>query len=950
MPTIHYVQGQPFLIPDEVTELPTGTQAALPVTQDWYPSGYDNQQALPAQPDMWATIGTAGRKIADLTSPFAIFENIGKAVGANPSTDIPTISEKLSSLVPKNSKAALALKYLTSPERYQLWPEKMVRSGLTLANQARRGEVLTGPGLRREDFTDIPPSQEPQTWIGKKLGLPAVPEQPLDPLIERAQDVAGMQMGTTMFAKPGTASVGSGAFRKGNVEVKPYEYRGEHTAPTPEGGSPLYDVTTNAYPKDFYGPNGLRYYAPGNEGNMDAATYNKIVSMKNKPDELVKIYRAIPWEGKKPLSTLNGNNERSKINPGDWVTISKEYAKEHGEGALNGQYAITMKKVPAKELFTQGDSFHEWGWHPILLSESGKVGAPLSALEKAPMFYSNVENAVKASKQNAASKEQWLSYLKNQPGVKPEELEWTVANLPEGKITKQQLEQHVAENKVQLGENWEPTYGGNKKHYKKWQLLGGDNYRELTLTLPPKGKDIDLGNEAAALAKSLREQYGERWISQAPKEQVAKYENLIDQASAEDTGKHFKSSHWDEPNVLAHVRMNDREIPDVGKSLHIEEIQSDWHQAGRKQGYQLPEKEKLDLKTELENTTNKRIELQKKLKEQAIADPPIPVTKEQKDLLISLQEKEGELGDKYNKLINDGIPNAPFKKTWDELLLKRTINEAVRNGYDAISWTPGEAQAARYDLSKHVNELHYQNRTNTLTALDHNGRTVIDEVVPKEKVSDYIGKEVAEKLFKTEPDKTGQHLLEGEELIIGDKGMKAFYDKMMVDKANALAKKFGGKVETKDLNTNPKGWHIIPPDQNVYGGDTWLVKSKDYNSTGLKFWSKARAEVELEKLIAQEKKQPVHVLKLTPELKKAVSEKGFPLFTGGIPHVPPPEEPTFDERWRDRVPDEMMKRDEIKDLLEQQKIRNLPLDYTPPERKFEGRPVHLTKVNFTPEF
>ena len=51
----------------------------------------------------------------------------------------------------------------------------------------------------------------------------------------------------------------------------------------------------------------------------------------------------------------------------------------------------------------------------------------------------------------------------------------------------------------------------------------------------------------------------------------------------------FKSSHWDEPNVLAHARVNDREIPGVGKSLHIEEIQSDWHQAGRKQGYKVTE-------------------------------------------------------------------------------------------------------------------------------------------------------------------------------------------------------------------------------------------------------------------------------------------------------------------------------------------------------------------------
>ena len=66
-------------------------------------------------------------------------------------------------------------------------------------------------------------------------------------------------------------------------------------------------------------------------------------------------------------------------------------------------------------------------------------------------------------------------------------------------------------------------------------------------------------------------------------------QNIVDNFYFERIGKNqipeFRSSHWEEPNVLAHARVNDREIPGVGKSLHIEEIQSDWHQAGRKEGY-----------------------------------------------------------------------------------------------------------------------------------------------------------------------------------------------------------------------------------------------------------------------------------------------------------------------------------------------------------------------------
>ena len=52
--------------------------------------------------------------------------------------------------------------------------------------------------------------------------------------------------------------------------------------------------------------------------------------------------------------------------------------------------------------------------------------------------------------------------------------------------------------------------------------------------------------------------------------------------------KPFISSHWDEeehPNVMAHARLSDRTLPDNRRLLHIEELQSDMHQAGRKHGY-----------------------------------------------------------------------------------------------------------------------------------------------------------------------------------------------------------------------------------------------------------------------------------------------------------------------------------------------------------------------------
>ena len=38
----------------------------------------------------------------------------------------------------------------------------------------------------------------------------------------------------------------------------------------------------------------------------------------------------------------------------------------------------------------------------------------------------------------------------------------------------------------------------------------------------------------------------------------------------------YKSSHWDQPNILAHIRFNERTDADGKRVLFLEEIQGDW--------------------------------------------------------------------------------------------------------------------------------------------------------------------------------------------------------------------------------------------------------------------------------------------------------------------------------------------------------------------------------------
>ena len=129
-------------------------------------------------------------------------------------------------------------------------------------------------------------------------------------------------------------------------------YRMTHTAPNREFGATLDDLTGGGqmYPADIYSPKGYQYYGTGNL--FDKKAFDIANRFKGKPDATVEIYRAVP----KGVS--------DEINPGDWVTLTKDYAEEHGQGPLKGDYKIIKKKVKASDIYTNADSIHEWGYDP----------------------------------------------------------------------------------------------------------------------------------------------------------------------------------------------------------------------------------------------------------------------------------------------------------------------------------------------------------------------------------------------------------------------------------------------------------------------------------------------------------------------------------------------------------------------------------------------------------
>ena len=146
-----------------------------------------------------------------------------------------------------------------------------------------------------------------------------------------------------------------GSWAKGSSES---DYQMSHRPSLGSGtegdmdGASLDNVSNGIYPDDVYSPRGVQIYGTGYK-ELDKQAHALIMEYRGKPEKSITIYRAIP----KDAST-------SKISGGEWVTPIKQYAVQHGQSNLNDDYQILTREVKAKEIFTSGDSWLEWGYAP----------------------------------------------------------------------------------------------------------------------------------------------------------------------------------------------------------------------------------------------------------------------------------------------------------------------------------------------------------------------------------------------------------------------------------------------------------------------------------------------------------------------------------------------------------------------------------------------------------
>ena len=343
----------------------------------------------------------------------------------------------------------------------------------------------------------------------------------------------------------------------------------------------------------------------------------------------------------------------------------------------------------------------------------------------------------------------------------------------------------------------EPSIDESNKgatRYYQYQLPGGENYRELLFTIPAKKPEsINFYNWLVKNGKYVSDEaMNKEWHEQGRLYRQWSKENGPD-AQEDYHNNTYNSVHWREPNVLAHVRYNARRGTDGEKVLHVEEVQSDWHQEGRRKGYKdqhkiLPEGYAAKQEPGSSNSW-------------AVFDTSNVVVYSSQG-----RTKEEAIQNALRTLNANGIPDAPFKTTWPEFVMKRMIRYAAENGYDRISWTTGEQQAERYDLSKQVDKVIWTRKEGSETGNLHiskDHQKVFSKEVKANEVPDIVGKEVASKLLTGNGKDVGngetQTSLSGLDLKVGGEGMKGFYDKIIPAFLNKYAKKWGARVEKSKI-------------------------------------------------------------------------------------------------------------------------------------------------------
>lgn len=266
---------------------------------------------------------------------------------------------------------------------------------------------------------------------------------------------------------------------------------------------------------------------------------------------------------------------------------------------------------------------------------------------------------------------------------------------------------------INKANNSETRYDLKSYTAEKLELEGGRNPKEVLLKasahLPKESKEA--WNNFKNFAEKLDDKYNAEDRNTKDIEEYANLEDVLEynrlrslmqeetrnNLTAQGVGVDmYQTPHWSGVNIVAHFRANERETTDGLSVFHSEEFQSDWNQ-----------------------------ELRKRL----------------------AQEKKGA------NIETSDFPINPFmENNWKELSFKRFLRMGIEMGKDGVSWTTSRQQQERYNKIIQTKDIRTQvNNDGTYNLeykTEHGNYVRVPEAnaISKEKLRDYVGPELADKI------------------------------------------------------------------------------------------------------------------------------------------------------------------------------------------------------------
>ena len=503
-----------------------------------------------------------------------------------------------------------------------------------------------------------------------------------------------------------------------------------------------------------------------------------------------------------------------------------------------------------------------------------------------------------------------------------------------------------------IGDPSTKTLFGENTQYAQYMMPGGRNYRELNIGLQPGSKDKTAGkikfynqyiDNLQEEANAIRQQHP--IIRERPDDVTQRLEEIgnriqvaedLKRANKESSEAWYGTHFEDEPDLFAQLRLQDYQDVDGMSGTLIDEAQSDMHQKGRDKGYRATNKEinakrveqttllnnfrqastnvpslrvydsytqlindmaegeqtffdRLEARIVRDNNTINLDNLTYPNKEngQLVKFPEGSDLDEAKRLIGEAQKlKEGSI---ELQRMEFGIPDAPFKKDWYHVAIRRAIKDAIDNGKDRVYLPTGEALADRYNYASAVDQIAYKVKSNgkysvTLKDFDGNWNQTIGNQsfnnLDADELNGIFGKEVADKIRNKDVDQINidlddtTYLIENQSIDVGGKGFKQYYDENYPNFMKKEAKEFDAKT----------GYTKIPTPVTSNAHRSKLIRataranrvSVDEMRQRIRNWSQGQQDN-----FFNSRQEPVFYLEINDAMRQAYG-KGRPYARGGL--------------------------------------------------------------------